>query len=211
MVKMTKTLYDLLEVLPNAQPEVIKASYRALAQKYHPDKNPDKHAEELFKSTRNAYEILSDPHKRKNYDAFLASQAYSQSESEARARKESEARARESPAPRTREGVEARARKEAEARARKEAEDRRWEAEAPARKKKNFIDCLKNNYLIFMIYNFIFQPTFDRPSRLKENQARARREPENRAQGCLRRLKFFLLGFGLFIAILELIALLFKR
>jgi DnaJ-domain-containing protein 1 len=70
-----KTLYDLLEVSPNASPEVIKAAYRQLALKYHPDKQPDarsrQQAEERMKQINAAYDILSDPVRRAEYDRQL--------------------------------------------------------------------------------------------------------------------------------------------
>jgi DnaJ-class molecular chaperone len=69
------TLYDLLEVSPNASPEVIKAAYRQLALKYHPDKQPDARsrqlAEERMKQINAAYDILSDPARRAEYDRQL--------------------------------------------------------------------------------------------------------------------------------------------
>lgn len=62
--------YSILEVKPNATDDEIKKSYRKLALKYHPDKNPgDNVAEETFKKVAAAYDILGDPIKRKEYDA----------------------------------------------------------------------------------------------------------------------------------------------
>lgn len=62
-------LYAILEVPKDATIEEIKKSYKKLAMKYHPDKNPnDKEAEEKFKEIANAYEILSDPARKNNYD-----------------------------------------------------------------------------------------------------------------------------------------------
>ncbi len=65
------TLYDTLGVKKGASADEIKKSYRKLAAKYHPDKNPgDASAEEKFKEVQNAYDVLSDPEKRKQYDTF---------------------------------------------------------------------------------------------------------------------------------------------
>ncbi|AEH45396.1 chaperone protein DnaJ [Thermodesulfatator indicus DSM 15286] len=67
MVK--KDLYEILGVSPDASQEEIKKAYRRLARKYHPDLHPgDKEAEEKFKEIQEAYEILSDPQKRAEYD-----------------------------------------------------------------------------------------------------------------------------------------------
>ena len=67
---MSKSLYETLEVSPNATSDEIKKSYRRLARKYHPDINKEKDAEEKFKEINAAYEILSDELKRKQYDQF---------------------------------------------------------------------------------------------------------------------------------------------
>ena len=61
--------YEILDVSRVATYEEIKAKYRKLALKYHPDRNPDnKKAEEMFKKISEAYEILGDKEKRKKYD-----------------------------------------------------------------------------------------------------------------------------------------------
>jgi molecular chaperone DnaJ len=63
--------YEVLGVAKDASEEDIKKSYRKLAMKYHPDRNPDdKASEEKFKEAKEAYEMLSDANKRAAYDRF---------------------------------------------------------------------------------------------------------------------------------------------
>jgi curved DNA-binding protein len=64
-----KDYYKILEIEDNATIDDIKKSYRKLAVKFHPDKNPDdKEAEERFKDIAEAYSTLSDPEKKSKYD-----------------------------------------------------------------------------------------------------------------------------------------------
>ncbi|MEQ8225410.1 MAG: DnaJ domain-containing protein, partial [Candidatus Eremiobacterota bacterium] len=61
-----KDYYKILSVDKKSDIKTIKNAYRKLARKYHPDVNPnDPHAEERFKEINEAYEVLSDPEKRK--------------------------------------------------------------------------------------------------------------------------------------------------
>ena len=64
-----RDFYEILGVAKNSSEEEIKKSYRKLAMKYHPDRNPDsKESEEKFKEVKEAYEMLTNPEKREAYD-----------------------------------------------------------------------------------------------------------------------------------------------
>lgn len=67
--------YSCLGVQPNAPAAVIRAAYRALAQEYHPDRNKAADATRKFQELQRAYEVLSDPVERANYDASATSRA----------------------------------------------------------------------------------------------------------------------------------------
>lgn len=71
MADTKRDYYEVLGVEKNADDDALKKAYRALAKKYHPDMNPgDKEAEAKFKEASEAYAILSDPEKRRQYDQF---------------------------------------------------------------------------------------------------------------------------------------------
>src|SRR3954466_3090442 len=71
MMPTTRDYYEILALEKTADVEEIKRSYRRLAMKFHPDRNPgDAEAEVKFKELAEAYEVLSDPQKRKLYDQY---------------------------------------------------------------------------------------------------------------------------------------------
>ena len=72
MAASTPTYYDVLQVERNASPEHVRAAYRRLAQKYHPDKMPgNANASRAMAAINAAYEVLSDPHRRAEHDLWI--------------------------------------------------------------------------------------------------------------------------------------------
>ena len=71
MAEQKRDYYEVLGVDKNADDAALKKAYRALAKKYHPDMNPgDKEAEKKFKEASEAYAVLSDAEKRRQYDQY---------------------------------------------------------------------------------------------------------------------------------------------
>lgn len=71
---MNKNYYEILQINQNASSEIIEKAYKTLAKKYHPDlqeESKKSESEEILKEINEAYEVLSDPIKRKNYDMTL--------------------------------------------------------------------------------------------------------------------------------------------
>ena len=67
-----ESYYELLQVTPTADLEIITAAYRALIRRHHPDRNPSPTADATTKRLNEAWEVLSDPAKRAEYDRKLA-------------------------------------------------------------------------------------------------------------------------------------------
>ncbi|MGA9745967.1 MAG: DnaJ domain-containing protein, partial [Nocardioides sp.] len=65
---MSQDLYETLGVSRDADGDTIKKAYRRLARQLHPDVNPDPQTQDKFKDVSRAYEVLSDPEKRRMYD-----------------------------------------------------------------------------------------------------------------------------------------------
>jgi curved DNA-binding protein CbpA len=73
------THYANLRVARNAPPEVIRAAYKALIQKHHPDRHPgDAKAERIVRLLNEAYAVLNDPEQRARHDVWIAQQEHSQ-------------------------------------------------------------------------------------------------------------------------------------
>jgi DnaJ-class molecular chaperone len=66
------TLYDTLGIAETADAVTVRRAYRKLAQKYHPDINPDPASHDVMSRINDAFRVLSDPARRMEYDAMLA-------------------------------------------------------------------------------------------------------------------------------------------
>lgn len=73
---MERNFYEILGVEESAEIKDIKSSYRKLAKKFHPDKNPDKNTAKEFREVNEAYTVLSDEKKRGEYDSARKSKEY---------------------------------------------------------------------------------------------------------------------------------------
>ena len=79
------THYDNLKVARNAPPEVIRAAYKTLSQKYHPDKNPDNpQAARIMSVINTSYDILTDPVQKSAHDRWIAEQELMRMQAQAR-------------------------------------------------------------------------------------------------------------------------------
>lgn len=66
-----RTHYDILGLEPDCEPEAIKVAFRKLAMNHHPDRNPEGKETQMFLDIREAYDVLSDPDQREEYDVYL--------------------------------------------------------------------------------------------------------------------------------------------
>ena len=87
----SKNYYKTLQVDPEADPEVIEGAYRRLVRKYHPDVNHVPDATQRMQAINEAYEVLRDPVRRREYDRL---QSRTQVNREAKARREAEQKAK---------------------------------------------------------------------------------------------------------------------
>ncbi|MBW8078101.1 MAG: DnaJ domain-containing protein [Gallionella sp.] len=78
-----ENLYNILGVAPNASTDEIKKRYRALAMRYHPDRNSDAGADVRFNAIQQAYEVLAEPKRRAEYDQKLNDRIVLDAEAEA--------------------------------------------------------------------------------------------------------------------------------
>jgi curved DNA-binding protein CbpA len=79
-----ENLYNILGVSPNATTDEIKKAYRSLAMRHHPDRSDHSNAEVRFNAIKTAYELLSDPKQRAEYDQSLNNRIILDPDNEAR-------------------------------------------------------------------------------------------------------------------------------
>jgi curved DNA-binding protein CbpA len=72
MINRRPTLYQVLQVDPSADSDIISTVYRRLAQRFHPDRDPSEAAQLRMRELNQAYAVLKDPEQRARYDAELA-------------------------------------------------------------------------------------------------------------------------------------------
>ena len=126
----TSDPYKELGLTAGASPEVVRAAYRALARKHHPDNGAEPDAERMVRINR-AYEILSDPARRRAWDA----EARRRRGTEAQSRRDAEAQRQRDAEAQRRRAAEAQRRRDAEAQRQRDAEaQRRHDAEAQRRR-----------------------------------------------------------------------------
>ena len=95
---MIRSLYEVLQVRPDADPEVIAAAYRALSKRYHPDVNKAADSTSVMKEMNRAYEVLSDAVARAEYDRSLSAQQGTRSSEQTASSQKSERQPDEAPA-----------------------------------------------------------------------------------------------------------------
>ena len=138
------TYYEVLEVGEKSSNEVISAAYKALAKKYHPDVNNDSDAASMMKLINEAFEILSNPDKRQQYDEYLHDQRKRSTEEE-RARQDAENRrkAEEARAEQERKVAEKKAKEAAEAKLRQQESCYKKASELSKKQHLTVKSCLK--------------------------------------------------------------------
>ena len=90
-----KNYYEILNLNRNATTEEIREAYRKLAFKYHPDRNKESDTNERFLEISEAYEILKDSEKRKNYDKYFYNNDFSLKENIEKQKRDAENKAKE--------------------------------------------------------------------------------------------------------------------
>ncbi len=130
-----RDLYQILQIDPAAEQEVVQAAFKRLALKYHPDKNPSLDANHRMQELNDAYAVISDPVQRAAYDRERREKltAQRQAEAEARYRAEAERRAEASQLRREQEAANRKAENERREKARAAAAQRRVEYEQQIR------------------------------------------------------------------------------